>query len=102
MKQTDFILCPICKNKTRLKMWEDTELKNFPHIQSIKIVLVKNRKKKDNSKMAEVLYLSGVTTFFDTISDTFKFFLIVMIFFRNLIIFLIVFCRLACRIIKIS
>lgn len=30
MKQTDFILCPICKNKTRLKMREDTELKNFP------------------------------------------------------------------------
>lgn len=30
MKQTDFILCPICKNKTRVKMREDTELKNFP------------------------------------------------------------------------
>lgn len=30
MKQTGFILCPICKNKTRLKMREDTELKNFP------------------------------------------------------------------------
>ncbi len=25
-----FILCPICKNKTRLEMREDTELKNFP------------------------------------------------------------------------
>ena len=30
MKQADFILCPICKNKTRLKMREDTELKNLP------------------------------------------------------------------------
>ncbi len=30
MKQAKFILCPICKNKTRLKMGEDTELKNFP------------------------------------------------------------------------
>lgn len=32
MKQTDFILCPICKNKTRLKMREDTELKKLPAI----------------------------------------------------------------------
>ncbi|HEN4307162.1 TPA: conjugal transfer protein, partial [Streptococcus agalactiae] len=23
-------MCPICGNKTRLKMREDTELKNFP------------------------------------------------------------------------
>ncbi|MEL3913510.1 cysteine-rich KTR domain-containing protein [Treponema pedis] len=30
MKTTHFILCPVCKNKTRLKMREDTELKNFP------------------------------------------------------------------------
>ncbi|MBQ2932845.1 MAG: cysteine-rich KTR domain-containing protein [Clostridia bacterium] len=30
MKNIEFILCPICKNKTRLKMREDTELKNFP------------------------------------------------------------------------
>lgn len=30
MQKTEFILCPICKNKTRLKMREDTELKNFP------------------------------------------------------------------------
>ena len=27
---SEFILCPVCKNKTRLKMREDTELKNFP------------------------------------------------------------------------
>lgn len=24
------ILCPVCKNKTRLKIRENTELKNFP------------------------------------------------------------------------
>lgn len=30
MKTVEWILCPICKNKTRLKMREDTELKNFP------------------------------------------------------------------------
>lgn len=29
-QMTEFILCPVCKNKTRLKMREDTELKNFP------------------------------------------------------------------------
>lgn len=27
---TEFILCPVCKNKTRLKIRKDTELKNFP------------------------------------------------------------------------
>ncbi|MEA4898998.1 MAG: cysteine-rich KTR domain-containing protein [Christensenellaceae bacterium] len=25
-----WILCPVCKNKTRLRAREDTELKNFP------------------------------------------------------------------------
>jgi len=25
-----WILCPACKNRTRLRMREDTELKNFP------------------------------------------------------------------------
>ncbi len=30
LKQTDWIRCPVCGNKTRLKMREDTELKNFP------------------------------------------------------------------------
>ncbi|HFD6944311.1 TPA: cysteine-rich KTR domain-containing protein, partial [Enterococcus faecium] len=30
MVNTRWILCPICGNKTRLKMREDTELKNFP------------------------------------------------------------------------
>ncbi|MBQ8382107.1 MAG: cysteine-rich KTR domain-containing protein [Clostridia bacterium] len=29
MQNTEFILCPICKNKTRLKIREDTILENF-------------------------------------------------------------------------
>lgn len=29
-KNIEWILCPICKNKTRVKIREDTELKNFP------------------------------------------------------------------------
>ncbi len=27
---THWLLCPICQNKTRIKLREDTELKNFP------------------------------------------------------------------------
>lgn len=30
MKQENWVLCPLCKNKTRLKLRADTELKNFP------------------------------------------------------------------------
>lgn len=30
MKDTQWILCPICNKKTRIKVREDTELKNFP------------------------------------------------------------------------
>lgn len=30
MEKTEFILCPICGNKTRDKIRTDTELKNFP------------------------------------------------------------------------
>ncbi|WP_161472928.1 cysteine-rich KTR domain-containing protein [Acutalibacter muris] len=29
-KSENWLLCPICGNKTRLKMRTDTELKNFP------------------------------------------------------------------------
>ena len=28
--KTKWILCPVCKSKTRLQIREDTELKNFP------------------------------------------------------------------------
>lgn len=30
MKKTEWICCPICGNRTRVQMREDTELKNFP------------------------------------------------------------------------
>ena len=30
MKKEAWILCPVCKNKTRTKAREDTVLKNFP------------------------------------------------------------------------
>ena len=30
MYQAEWIFCPICGNKTRLKIRRDTELKNFP------------------------------------------------------------------------
>jgi len=30
MKQTMWLYCPFCKNKTRLKIRADTELVNFP------------------------------------------------------------------------
>ena len=30
VKNTKWILCPVCKSKTRLQIREDTELKNFP------------------------------------------------------------------------
>jgi len=29
-KKCEWIICPVCGQKTRLKVWEDTELKNFP------------------------------------------------------------------------
>lgn len=28
--KAEFILCPVCGNKTRVQIREDTELKNFP------------------------------------------------------------------------
>ena len=30
MDGTVWLLCPVCGNKTRLKVWHDTELINFP------------------------------------------------------------------------
>ena len=30
MDKTEWVTCPVCKNKTRVKIREDTELKNFP------------------------------------------------------------------------
>ena len=30
MDTTEWIRCPVCKNKTRVQIRKDTELKNFP------------------------------------------------------------------------
>ena len=30
MEKEEWLLCPICGGKTRVKLQEDTELKNFP------------------------------------------------------------------------
>lgn len=30
MKEIGWVLCPVCNNKTRLKIREDTVLQNFP------------------------------------------------------------------------
>lgn len=30
MKNSKWVLCPVCGNKTRLQLRADTELKNFP------------------------------------------------------------------------
>ena len=30
MQNESWLLCPICRNKTRLKLRSDTELRNFP------------------------------------------------------------------------
>ena len=30
MLLTEWLLCPICKSKTRIKLRKDTELRNFP------------------------------------------------------------------------
>ena len=30
MRNTHWLLCPVCKGKTRIKLREDTALENFP------------------------------------------------------------------------
>ena len=30
MNTTAWVYCPVCKNKTRIRLREDTELQNFP------------------------------------------------------------------------
>ncbi len=30
VEKTEWILCPVCGSKTRIRMRKDTELKNFP------------------------------------------------------------------------
>ena len=54
MKNVERILCPICKNKTRVQIRKDTELKNFPlfcpkckqetliTVKDFQIIIIKN------------------------------------------------------------
>lgn len=30
MKEYNWVMCPVCQNKTRIKIREDTEIKNLP------------------------------------------------------------------------
>lgn len=30
LNKNEWVCCPVCRNKTRLQVWEYTELKNFP------------------------------------------------------------------------
>ncbi|MFC5543313.1 cysteine-rich KTR domain-containing protein [Ureibacillus suwonensis] len=63
MNKENWLLCPICKNKTRIKIRADTELKNFPlfcpkckketliDVQQLKISVIKEpdaRRRADN------------------------------------------------------
>ena len=54
MKNVEWILCPICKTKTRVQIRKDTELKNFPlfcpkckqetliTVKDFQIIIIKN------------------------------------------------------------
>ena len=60
MKQ--WLLCPVCKNKTRIKLLENTELKNFPlfcpkckqetliNIKELNIMVIKEPDAKTQSR----------------------------------------------------
>lgn len=53
MESSEWLLCPVCGNRTRLKIRTDTELKNFPlfcpkcrqetliNVQSLNISIIK-------------------------------------------------------------
>ena len=55
--ETEWILCPVCGNKTRNRIREDTELKHFPlycpksrHLFDVKGLVVKVIKDYQNQK----------------------------------------------------
>lgn len=62
MLLTEWLLCPICKSKTRIKLREDTELKNFPlycpkckletlvNIKELKTTIIKEPDAKTQSR----------------------------------------------------
>ena len=62
MNDTEWVLCPICGNKTRLKIRRDTQLRNFPlfcpkckqekliNVSKLKITVVKEPDTKMQSR----------------------------------------------------
>ena len=62
MVATEWLLCPVCKSKTRIKLREDTELKNFPlycpkckletlvNIKEFKTIIIKEPDAKTQSR----------------------------------------------------
>lgn len=62
MNDTEWILCPICGNKTRLKIRRDTQLRNFPlfcpkckqekliNVSKLKITVIKEPDTKMQSR----------------------------------------------------
>ena len=62
MEKTEFIRCPVCGNKTRDKIREDTILKNFPlfcpkckkesliNVNNLKVTIVKEPDAKTQSR----------------------------------------------------
>lgn len=59
---TEWLLCPFCKSKTRIKLRKDTELKNFPlycpkckletlvNIKELKTTIIKEPDAKTQSR----------------------------------------------------
>ena len=62
MLLTEWLLCPICKSKTRIKLRKDTELRNFPlycpkckletlvNIKELKTTIIKEPDAKTQSR----------------------------------------------------
>jgi len=62
LNATEWVLCPICKSKTRIKLRKDTELKNFPlycpkckletlvNIKELKVTIIKEPDAKTQSR----------------------------------------------------
>ncbi|EIQ7064281.1 cysteine-rich KTR domain-containing protein [Enterococcus faecalis] len=66
MNITSWLLCPICKSKTRIKLRTDTELKNFPlycpkckletlvNIKELKTTIIKEPDAKTQSRQLQL------------------------------------------------
>ena len=82
MKETSWVSCPICHNKTRIKIRIDTELRNFPlfcpkckqetliHVKQLNISVIRepdrmypNRRRRQLSPNRVDLCLHGVRHF---------------------------------------